>query len=1605
MCSSTLLAQSIAISPSGYVAVPLASPTQFTATVTGLPSSAVTWSVAGNSATYGSISATGLYTAPAVAPANPAQVVATSVAAPTTKAAQYVYFLAPGPTITQVSPNPIPLGTSTVTVTGLGFQKGAMIQYSVTGGSRIQASTTFVNSTTVAAAIYFGAATTVTLYVVNPGTAPSNTLSAAVGSAARTKYSLTVVNGSGSGSYAAGAEVTITANAAPSGEVFSNWSGATVASATSSSTTITMPAAATTVTANYSPAQSTTYALTVVNGSGSGSYAANKVVTIAANAPPAGDVFSKWSGASVASATSSSTTITMPAAATTVTANYTVAQSATYALTVVNGSGSGSYAAGKVVTIVANAPPAGEVFSGWSGATVASAASSSTTITMPAAATTVTATYSAPAHVTIAPSGYIAIAPNATVQFSATVSGVSNTAVTWSVAGSSATYGTITSAGLYTAPATIPANPAQITATSVGSPGSSATQYVYFLVPGPTLTQVSPNPITAGTTTVTFTGKGFQNGAEVILSNSGVQLSTTFVNSTTLTASSYFASGNSASFYVVNPGSQPSNTLTVPVAGPASYALTVVNGSGSGNYTAGTSVTITANAPPAGQAFIDWTGAGVANATASTTTIIMPAAAATVTANYGTPPPTYALTVVNGAGSGNYPAGNIVNISATVPAGQTFQSWTGATVANPNAASTTLTMPAAATTVTANLVAQRFTLTVVNGSGSGTYGAGSTVTITANAAPAGEYFQNWTGTGLANPGLPTTTVSMPAANTTETANFYAPAPVPFPVATHPRLWVTPADVTCLQGWATASNPVYQSYLNLVGQAVGNYNSAFPGTPLTAKNPTPASPYPDLGDVQGYQGMLSEENAMILAFQSLIDPSLTNRQQYAQAARNLIMYALNQAALGHLANAPFRDPAFMVYNRASFTGHEWPLVVDWIYDATDVNGNPILTAADKATIQQVFLMWSNDCVNASTTGGDSPQVHGVLNSFQLLPNDLPYRMASNNYYLAHARVLTMMGLVLDPADDPPVNVAVAPSSVGNTERSYILEGTGAWLYQIWAMMGEAAAVAQAYGIPNNPTGAGFGLASGGLPPEGMLYGESFGYVLGDLLALQTAGFNNVSLAGPQVQLIGSPVWDRYVTGFLSSLTPTAFIPPSETYLGPIYQFAGYGDMLRTYVTSDFMRPFALLALLDRENGQTGHVNAARWFSVNALMGGPAQLTYRIEQPWTWGATSSLLYFMLLDPTAPAATDPRPTYPTFFYDAPAGRILARTDWTANETMFDYRASWISINHQDGNGGMFELYRKGEWLTKEMSNYDNGGGGNGTTTEFHNTLAMENWCAGGIPQYLNGVDVPEWNNGSQWMEGEDAGDPTTVTSHGTANGATYVYATSNLTNLFNRPDIWSSLDTAVDVTQSTRSILWLNNVAASDFIVVYDRATTVHTGLFKRFNMSFVTSPVVSGSTTTETMTDGQQLFLQTLLPLSPSITFFNGAAMLSPIAELEPTQYILQVQDPTNPADTRFLHVLQGADAGVSMAAATYLQSTAGTAFDGAQFASVAVYFPQSSTTVFAGTTVPAPAGVHTVLVTGLTPGAGYSVTFAQNTIAIAAGGVSMADAAGVLAIMF
>ncbi len=70
----------------------------------------------------------------------------------------------------------------------------------------------------------------------------------------------------------------------------------------------------------------------------------------------------------------------------------------------------------------------------------------------------------------------------------------------------------------------------------------------------------------------------------------------------------------------------------------SSHALTVNNGSGGGNYGAGSVLTLTANPAPAGKLFAQWTGAGVSNTVSPTTLFIMPTNDVVVTAVYSNLP-------------------------------------------------------------------------------------------------------------------------------------------------------------------------------------------------------------------------------------------------------------------------------------------------------------------------------------------------------------------------------------------------------------------------------------------------------------------------------------------------------------------------------------------------------------------------------------------------------------------------------------------------------------------------------------------------------------------------------------------------------------------------------------------------------------------------------------------------------------------------------------------------------------------------------------------------------------------------------------------------------
>lgn len=289
-----------------------------------------------------------------------------------------------------------------------------------------------------------------------------------------------------------------------------------------------------------------------------------------------------------------------------------------------------------------------------------------------------------------------------------------------------------------------------------------------------------------GTLTVTNSGTIINNGAIV---NSG-----TIVNNGTIT-------NHAGSTYT---GAEPTGTgtFTPPPAAVTNVTVSPTTATIQKGTTKQFTASVTGTNNPAQT--VTWTveggksGTGInssglltvaADETAATLTV--KATSAVDTSKSGTatvtvtniPVITYVLTVTGGTGSGSYAQGATVTITANAaPSGQRFKEWTvnsgGVTLANPQAQSTSFTMPASAVGVTATyeaLPVDTYAITVQN-DGNGTASAnvnsaaqGATITLTATAN-SGYRFKEWQvvsgGVSIAN-----NSFTMPAVNVTVKAIF------------------------------------------------------------------------------------------------------------------------------------------------------------------------------------------------------------------------------------------------------------------------------------------------------------------------------------------------------------------------------------------------------------------------------------------------------------------------------------------------------------------------------------------------------------------------------------------------------------------------------------------------------------------------------------------------------------------------------------------------------------------------------------------------------------------------------------------------------------------
>jgi uncharacterized protein (DUF1800 family) len=493
LCAPLLLmslqAQTITVTPANS-SIGAGFTQQFTATVTGLSGTAVTWSVQGmgaNNPKAGTITATGLYTAPAALPAqNPVTIQALGSDGKTV-GRTYLLIQPLGPTLTSVSPNPLPAGSYNISVNGSGFLAGAEL---FVGG--VQLTTKFVSATQLTAAGWQGNVTSTVVKAMNPGSLFSNSLTVPVGSASTGGGPITVspstvqVALGGSQQFAASGQSSVTWTA----------SEGTISATGLYKAPATMPASsAVTITASGTNSQKGTATVTLTGGATGGG-----PITVS---PSTAQV--ALSGSQQFTATGQ-TTVTWTASAGTISTTGLFKAPATMP-------------ASSTVTVTASGT---------------NNQSGSATVTLTGGTT-------GGGPITVSPSS-AQVVLGGSQQF--TASGQSS--VTWT-----ASAGTINTTGLYKAPAAMPASSTvTITASGTNNQSGAATVTLLNNQATPTIQSISLSPLPIGVFTFQLTGTNFT--AQSVVQLNGAPLATTFTSATALTVNGSASQSGQSNLTVLN---------------------------------------------------------------------------------------------------------------------------------------------------------------------------------------------------------------------------------------------------------------------------------------------------------------------------------------------------------------------------------------------------------------------------------------------------------------------------------------------------------------------------------------------------------------------------------------------------------------------------------------------------------------------------------------------------------------------------------------------------------------------------------------------------------------------------------------------------------------------------------------------------------------------------------------------------------------------------------------------------------------------------------------------------------------------------------------------
>ena len=618
---------------------------QFMATVTGTRSTAVNWSVnnvAGGNSSVGTISASGLYTAPEMTPSvSIVTVTATTQAEPQASGSATVQIQSGiVVSIVPASASIVPGGTAnfTATVSGVGTGSSA-VTWSVNGISGGNATVGTLSVTGPDAATY-------TAPAVPPAAASVSVIATSVADSSESAVASVTISCGATNSVlpssvilTEGATQSFTATLCVASGTAITWEVDGIEGGNSTLGTVT-PTGANSATYTAPTTTPTTNPVTI--NAAAETQSASATVTLASSAPIAVNV-SPASAAVPAGQTASFT------ATVTGTSNANVTWS-------VNGVTNGNSAFGEVCAVGSNpcATPSGSETTveflapqapPQPDSVVLMATSEAEPTSTGSAQITILAAAPQPS-VVIAPS-YAFLDASQQFQFVASVNGIANANVTWTISSPvpgqgcpGASCGSIDNDGNYTAPAVAPSpNAISITATSVAHPSLSGTATV-AVTSGPTIETVLPSSVIAGAQQsfelaleglnfVATTGSGT---SQILVNNSPRTTNCPTVNLCTITLEpTDVATAGALYIELQNPGTPPAlaNPVSVvilpPPQPPGTISLTSNAPTSAGNNIAVVEPTTAgATASPVNVEFV-----GTVSADGSTCTI--QASAITVT--------------------------------------------------------------------------------------------------------------------------------------------------------------------------------------------------------------------------------------------------------------------------------------------------------------------------------------------------------------------------------------------------------------------------------------------------------------------------------------------------------------------------------------------------------------------------------------------------------------------------------------------------------------------------------------------------------------------------------------------------------------------------------------------------------------------------------------------------------------------------------------------------------------------------------------------------------------------------------------------------------------